>query len=189
MGRRPSPVAVRVKLPSQGAPSAGKARDIRVAPAPTLEWVCRPAYRAHVLSRGGHRSGERVRQGGQGTQSQARALDGPGALLTTRWAACRRGFDSRWQPRAVHASKHMCGCPARNLLRRSALSIESVRQTAVAKDVCNATDTTKFCERLRQSGHLGIEFICPIIPSLLLHHYEACLGSRHYCENGSYVDH
>ena len=42
MGRRPSPVAVRVKLPSHGAPSAGKARDIRVAPAPTLKWVAAP---------------------------------------------------------------------------------------------------------------------------------------------------
>ena len=75
-------------------------------------------------------SEERVREGGQGTQSRARALDGPGALLTTRWAAYRRGFESRWQPRVVHASKHTCGCPARNLLRRSALSLESDGEAA-----------------------------------------------------------
>ena len=31
-----------VKPPSQGALFAGKACDIRVAPASTLEWVCRP---------------------------------------------------------------------------------------------------------------------------------------------------
>ena len=73
----------------------------------------------------GPRNGERVPQGGQGTQSRARAFDGPGALLTTRWAAHRRGFDSRWQPRVVHASKHTCGCPAQYQLRRTALSLES----------------------------------------------------------------
>ena len=59
-------------------------------------------------------------------QSHARALDGLGALLITRWAAYRRWFDSRWQPRVVHASKHARGCPARNPPRRSALSLESV---------------------------------------------------------------
>ena len=129
LGRRPSRGAVRIKLPSQEAPSAGtgKACDILVAQAPTLEWVCRPAHIAHGLSRGGRRRGERVRQGGQGTQSRAPALDGPGALLTTRWAAYRRGFDSRWQPREVHARKHTGGCPARNLFRRSALSLESLQ--------------------------------------------------------------
>ena len=106
LGRRPSRGAVRNKLPSQEAPSAGtgKACDILVAQAPTLEWVWRPAYRAHGLSRGGHRSGERVLQGGHGTHSRARALDRSGALLTTLWAAYRHGFDSRWQPRVVHAS-------------------------------------------------------------------------------------
>ena len=41
-------------------------------------------------------------------QSHALELDGLGALLTTRWAAYRRGFDSRWQPRVVPASKHTC---------------------------------------------------------------------------------
>ena len=84
-----------------------------------------PRTQRPCLIRGGRRRGERVRQGGQGTQSRARALDGQGALLTTRWAAYRRGFDSRWQLRLVHARKHACGCPARNLLRRSALSLES----------------------------------------------------------------
>ena len=39
---------VRVKLLSQGAPSAGKACYIRVAPVSTLEWVSCPAHSAHV---------------------------------------------------------------------------------------------------------------------------------------------
>ena len=64
-------------------------------------------------------------------QSHARALDGPGALLTTRWASYRRGFDSRWQPRVVHASKHTCGCPARNPPRSSALSLKSVETSVL----------------------------------------------------------
>ena len=139
---------VRVKHPSQGrcppatesgALSAGKACDIRVAQSQTLEWVCSTAHRAQGLSRGGRRRGERVRQGGQGMQSHARALDGPGALLTTRWAAYRRGFDSRWQPRVVHASKHTCGGPARNPSRRSALSLESAALCESAKPVSNVS--------------------------------------------------
>ena len=71
--------------------SACKACDIRVALAPTLEWVCCPTHSAHGLSRGGHRNGERVRQGGQGMQSRAQALDGQGALLTTRRAGSGPG--------------------------------------------------------------------------------------------------
>ena len=93
--------------------------DSRVGLPPRIQRPC--------LSRGGRRRGERVLQRGQGTQSRARALDGAGALLTTRWAAYRRGFDSRWQPRVVHARKHTCGCPARNLFRRPALSLESTQ--------------------------------------------------------------
>ena len=63
VGRRPSRGAVRVKLPSRGAPSAGKACDIRVAPAPTLEWVCRPADSAYGLSRGGIGAESEYRRG------------------------------------------------------------------------------------------------------------------------------
>ena len=77
---------------------------LTIVPGRALEWVYRRAHSALGFSRGGHRSGERVLQGGQGMQSRARALEGPGALLTTRWAAYRRGFDPRWQPRVVHAT-------------------------------------------------------------------------------------
>ena len=106
--------------------SSAKARNSLRSGRRRHKWVCRPARSAHSLSRGGHRSGERVQQGGQGTQSRVWAPDGPGALLTTRWAAYRRGFDSRWQPRVVHAFRRSRGCLGQHLLRSQAWSLESV---------------------------------------------------------------
>ena len=98
-----------------------------------------------VVADAGRRRGERVRQGGQGMQSRAQALDGPGALLTTQWAAYRREFDSRWQPRVVHTSKHTSGCPARNLFRHSAWSLESVMEVKLKK-------LKKFNDHLQQDS-------------------------------------
>ena len=117
--------AVRVKLLSQGAPSVGMACDIRVAPAPTLERVCRPAPRhsamvsavAAIAAESEYCKGAKAHaEPSPGTRRPGRPAAGNPPMFYSRWPRSARleRSSSDWGPgRSVGRKSSTRGVPAK----------------------------------------------------------------------------